>query len=251
MIVYLICGVSGRVLAKVRHEYVNGDIQLILSENWVIAHYWQYKYSRYEFLAIELFDHDVDYGAEEIIKKYMAGLPETYSSFDNEDPVVITKTYSSVFGANAMASTITQQGITRKDLLMIMNSGQVYTIDKRMLSARRRDSEESMNTFDDEAIPPYKALIPMVHTGVLNYDLKLMGLSKIKTSWTYLESTSLVVAYGGDIFIVAVQPEKSYDTLTDEFSQVAIIVTLILLIVGNVAAKKFFAWKKIVKHFSD
>lgn len=75
MIVYLICGVSGRVLSKVRHEYVSGNVELILAENWVIAHYWQYKYARYEFLTIELYDHDVDYGAEEIIQKYMEGLP--------------------------------------------------------------------------------------------------------------------------------------------------------------------------------
>ena len=165
--------------------------------------------------------------------------------------MVITKTYSSVFGAKALASTITQQGITRKDLLMIMNSGQVYSIDKRMLSARRRDSEESMNTYDDAAIPPYKALLPIQHTSVVNYDLKLYGLTNIYTTWTYLESTSLVAAYGCDLFVATVQPEKSFDTLTDDFSQVAIILTLIILLVGNVVAKKYFAWRKIVKNFSE
>jgi hypothetical protein len=46
-------------------------------------------------------------------------------------------------------------------------------------------------------------------------------------------------------------PEQQFDALTDEFSRVAIIITLGILIIGNIVAQKFFAWRKVNKKFSE
>jgi hypothetical protein len=73
--------------------------------------------------VIELYDRDVDTSFDEVLQKYYNGIPTTYSSFSQEDPVVLTKTYTSLFSAKAMSATVTQQGITRKDLLLLLNSG--------------------------------------------------------------------------------------------------------------------------------
>jgi ER membrane protein complex subunit 1 len=67
---------------------------------------------------------------------------------------------------------------------------------------------------------------------VLNYYQVVANLRKINTFPTYLESTSLVVASGLDIFFCKVAPSMTWDILSEEFNYFALLLTAVLLFFG-------------------
>jgi hypothetical protein len=69
------------------------------------------------------------------------------------------------------------------------------------------------------------------------------GITKIISVPTKLESTTLVIALGQDIFITRVAPSKYFDILSKDFSYSGLILTFVLLVVG-IAVSKHFADSK-------
>ena len=71
---------------------------------------------------------------------------------------------------------------------------------------------------------------------------KIANLRVIKTAPTYLESTSLVVAYGLDLFFARVSPSGTFDLLDPDFNYYALILTtvtvVVLTIISSFWAKK-------------
>jgi ER membrane protein complex subunit 1 len=67
----------------------------------------------------------------------------------------------------------------------------------------------------------------------------VLGVEKIITVPTKLESTSLVIALGLDIFITRTSPSKGFDTLSNDFSYSGLILTIICLVSGIAAAKHY------------
>ena len=61
------------------------------------------------------------------------------------------------------------------------------------------------------------------------------GLRGIIAIPANLESTSLVFAYGVDLFYTHTAPSKIYDSLTDEFSYALLLITILALVVAIVA----------------
>jgi ER membrane protein complex subunit 1 len=47
-----------------------------------------------------------------------------------------------------------------------------------------------------------------------------------------LESTTHVFSYGFDLFYTRIAPSRTYDSLTDEFSYVLLLITVVVLIVA-------------------
>lgn len=52
-----------------------------------------------------------------------------------------------------------------------------------------------------------------------------------------LESTSLVFAYGVDLFFTRVAPSRTYDSLTEDFSYALLLITIVVLV-----ASIFVTW---------
>lgn len=253
LFVYIINGVSGNIISKVRQDGVAGKISLVLHENKLIGHYWNSKYSRYEIIVSELFDSQVDTSAMHVLTSYLESTFQgTYSSFETAQPIIFTQTYSFPAGVKDMKVTRTLQGITTPDLVLILNTNQVYSIDLKWLSARRKAEEDKTEgVFDQPNLPIYKPNLPIVQSNVLSYYLNLEGLDKLETTWTLLESTSLAVAYGLDFFVVRVMPEKSFDMLTREFSHLAIVLTISGLIILNIIIRKYFSFRNTKEKFNQ
>lgn len=66
-----------------------------------------------------------------------------------------------------------------------------------------------------------------------------------------LESTSLVVAYGLDLFVVRVMPEKTFDMLTEEYNFKAVVLTMLGMSVAIVVAFYYTSGQKVKKYFSE
>lgn len=72
-----------------------------------------------------------------------------------------------------------------------------------------------------------------------------MGIRNIISKASNLESTSLVCAYGQDIFFTRRTPSKQFDLLSEDFSRAGLIITIVALIVGIFVSKKAVARKLI------
>jgi hypothetical protein len=250
--VYLVNGMSGRVLSKIRQDGVSGRVAVDCDENWAVVHYWSSRSGRYEFLSIELFEHKIGDSAWEMIINYLENAnSETISAYTRPAPVVLHQSYATTTGFQAIDHTVTLQGITRQDLLLIMNSGQVLALDRRQLSPRRKPEEDQMpSDFDDALLPVYKPLVPLVHTNIITHDRTVEGLQHTAVAWALLESTCFVAAYGLDLFVARVMPEKSFDMLTDDFNYSAIVISLGVLVAATIVAEIYFKKNQVKRLFS-
>lgn len=64
----------------------------------------------------------------------------------------------------------------------------------------------------------------------VTHSLQVEGLRDIVTIPAKLESTSLVFAYGLDLFFTRIAPSRTYDSLTEDFSYALLLITIIALI---------------------
>lgn len=69
----------------------------------------------------------------------------------------------------------------------------------------------------------------------VTHTLKVEGLRGIVTSPAKLESTTLIFAYGVDLFFTRTAPSKTYDSLTEDFSYALLLLTIAVLLVAIVA----------------
>jgi ER membrane protein complex subunit 1 len=61
---------------------------------------------------------------------------------------------------------------------------------------------------------------------------QVAGVSQVFATSTLLESTSLVVTFGIDLFAARVAPSKTFDILSEDFNKVQLILTLVGLLVA-------------------
>lgn len=66
----------------------------------------------------------------------------------------------------------------------------------------------------------------------LTHSHQVEGLRGMLTIPASLESTSLVFAYGLDLFYTHTAPSKIYDSLTEDFSYALLLITIIALLVA-------------------
>jgi hypothetical protein len=76
---------------------------------------------------------------------------------------------------------------------------------------------------------------------VINYYKYVFNIRGIHTVATGLESTSVVFAYGLDLFYTRVFPSRIFDQLKDDFDFMFIGWSTVAFVVGSFIAKRFAA----------
>nr|DAD35585.1 TPA_asm: hypothetical protein HUJ06_006225 [Nelumbo nucifera] len=202
--VYLIDIITDRILHRVTHFGSQGPIHAIFSENWIVYHYFNLRAHRYEMSVIEIYDQ---------------------SRADNKD------VWKLVLGKHNLTSAVSSysrpEGITSKQLLIGTIGDQVLALDKRNLDPRR--SIDPTRT-EREGIIPLTDSLPIIPQSYVTHSLKVEGLWGIVTVLAKLESTSLVFAYGVDLFFTRIAPSRTYDSLTEDFSYALLLITVVALI---------------------
>jgi ER membrane protein complex subunit 1, C-terminal len=250
--IYIINGVSGYIVYRIHQDFVSGPIHLLFHEHKLYIHYWSSKSDSYEFLSIELFKSNVEESALSMVKNYLSGgFPTEYSSRFTPEITVFSQTFSMPSGVKGMKMSMSLQGITKPNLVMILNNNQIYLLDSSYLSPRRKfeDSVEA-GLFDDPSLLPYKANLIWSSKNIVSYYLNLEGLQGLEITDTWLESTSIAVAFGLDMFSVKLMPEKGFDILAEDFSKTAIVVTIIGLIALNFVVQKWYFSKSSKEKFN-
>ncbi|CAJ1350889.1 unnamed protein product [Effrenium voratum] len=255
---YMLDAVTGHLLHQSQVAGGAGPVHLAACDNWVVMHYQNPKKTRFEMLVTEFFQAKADDGPWEILFGKQG--VQTRSAHQLERPVPLQQTYIVPAGVTAMGVTATLKGITPRSIILALTTDHLTRISKDILNPRRpypsmtpNDKKSLPSQFaptKDEPLAPYTAQIPWRHTEMLNYYHALHRVTGIASSPTALESTSLVFAYGLDLFFTPMQSAKAYDVLSPGFNYLLLygsvgVVVVVWATISMFASRKMLQdrWK--------
>ena len=90
----------------------------------------------------------------------------------------------------------------------------------------------------DEGLRPYAPFVPLAPRSVVTYDQQILKLSAIYATDAKLESTSLVLATGVDVFGCRHTPSGAFDLIADDFNYALLLLLLLGLSVGALLLRK-------------
>eukprot|EP01083_Nonionella_stella_P094946 266510_1 len=220
---YVVDGVTGTVLVSRVHAHARGPVSVVQFENSVIYQFWndnvvQRKMFRNDINVMELFEEFDD--------------SRNFTSLTASMPEVLEQSYTLHARAHALAVTRTRQGVTEKQLIVGLHSGQVMTVQKALLDPLR--NLPGKPALSKRSLP-YHEVIPFQHDmHVLSKDREISRISHIVTSHALVESTSLLAAWGLDLFHCRVMPSGMFDMLNADFSYPLLILTVVVVGVSSV-----------------
>ncbi|XP_052340531.1 ER membrane protein complex subunit 1-like [Oncorhynchus keta] len=223
--VFLVDGVTGRIIHEAVQRKARGPVHFVHSENWVVYEYWNTKSRRNEFSVLELFEGTELYNST------------VFSSLDRPHlPQVLQQTYIFPSPITTMEATLTEKGITSRHLLVGLPSGAILSLPKMFLDPRRPEvvTEHSR----EENLIPYAPEMPIRTEWFINYNQTVARVKGIYTAPSGLESTCLVVAYGLDIYQTRVYPSKQFDVLKDDYDYILISSVLFALFFATMISKR-------------
>jgi len=261
---YLIDTVTGGVMYHVAHPASTGPTHLALSENWVVHTYWSKRNLRTELSVLELWEDSgpaqdtitvmlegmgFGAGAERKLNTWVKrkhfhegrGADETnegktFSSYTDGEPQKEEQSFTFPMAVKSLAVSSTELGISSKDLLVGTASNQLYAMPRKFFDARRPLGQPTQEEAE-EGIMQYHPVLPLIPQQMLSYNRTIAGLHSIKAVPAGgFESTSLVLAYGIDLFFTRSAPSKTFDMLPEDFDYGFLIMTTGGLGVAAVAA---------------
>ncbi|KAJ2783840.1 hypothetical protein GGI15_002445 [Coemansia interrupta] len=237
--IYMVDRVTGSLLYSTVHANAHVTAKqpflAIQSENRVIYQFWQ---EGSPAAAGSTGHSDAVRGYVTVVADlYESDKPDTrdesraFSSYDLLLPHVITEAFVAPEAASALGVTRTGSNISTRDVVFGLASGKLLSLPDQMFDARR---PKRAATKDEQAegLVPYAAPLALDPKRVLSHCNAVAGIRQIRAAPTHLESTSLVAAYGLDLFFTRTSPSGTFDQLSPSFSKVNLVVTTLALAVG-------------------
>ncbi|CDO75706.1 hypothetical protein BN946_scf184493.g4 [Trametes cinnabarina] len=223
--VYLVDGAKGTVIYHAVLPSVDGvcDIKATLVENWLVYHYYDNEagpgqVKSHRIVSVELYEgHGVDQKTRS----------SDLSSLSNETTSISVYEQSYVFphGITTMSPTSTSYGITMKDIIIANENHQIQSFPRRFLDPRRPKQKPTAQEMEEWLIQ-YDPVIPNDPKRVLSHNYQVAKTRRIVTSPALLESTSLVFAYGLDLFFTRIAPSNTFDVLSENFNKAQLVFTI-------------------------
>lgn len=230
---YLIDTIKGSILYHAVHDNVSPShpVQIIQVENTIMYHFWsedQEKQEKgYKVVVCDLYESEKPDERFDNLN---------FTSFANERPHVNAQAFMFPYGVRTIGVTTTKNGIPIREFLFALDTYQVFGLSKRFLDPRR--PQRTLTSEDkEEMLIPYEPTIPDNKKFILSYNLPIYGIRQIATSPALLESTSLVLAYGLDLWFTREAPSKTFDVLSEDFSKGTLLATILGLVVGILITK--------------
>ncbi|ESP01145.1 hypothetical protein LOTGIDRAFT_238345, partial [Lottia gigantea] len=242
--IYLIDGVTGHIVFHVNHKRAKGPINTVHSENWLVYSYFSEKHRRHELAVLEMYE-----GKEQSNSTAFSSLSPP------PQPLVLRQSYIFSSPLYSMSTTVTEKGLTNKNIIIALKFGGLLSLPKALLDPRRPAMPSQESIFNnllsrEEGVIPYIPEIPIHNEAILNYNKTLYRVDGIYTGPAGLESTSLIFTYGLDLFFTRVMPSKMFDVLKEDFDYALIgsilcIMILVSFLTQKLAAKRALsrAWK--------
>ncbi|KAI5362280.1 Putative ER membrane protein complex subunit 1 [Septoria linicola] len=225
---YILDTVTGSTL----HANVQQDVDLqepiaaIITENW-----YAYSYTAeaaddtpkgHHLVVGELF--------ESFVPNDRGPLSERTNSSSLQqppEPFVLSKSYQIPEAISKLAITRTRQGITTRQLLAVLaDSASVVGIPYQVLDPRRPVGRDPTKDEQMEGLVRYIPTIEFDPKWHLNHKRDIIGIQDVVTSPALVESTSLVFAYGLDLFGTRLTPSSSFDVLGKDFNKFQMLATV-------------------------
>ncbi|KAJ9076196.1 hypothetical protein DSO57_1028507 [Entomophthora muscae] len=239
LIVNLIDGISGSILHETVHPNALGDhFQAVVTENTVVYHFWDSSDSKsYVTVVLELFESQ--------FPDVRAEASQDYPSFVRPLPYVSSRAFVSEGMASAIGVTVTRQGIANREFLFAITPGNhIVAIPSRILDAMRPyPNTPRLNSI--ESVLDYTPAIQLDPKAVLTYGQDVAGISNIVSSPTVYESTAVIFGFGLDVFWTSYAPSQQFDVLSPDFSKVALLSTVFVLVIGIFIAGPMLQEKKV------
>ncbi|CAF0712899.1 unnamed protein product [Brachionus calyciflorus] len=231
--VYLVDTVTGSVVNSFNHKRCKGPVNIVHSENWFFYSYYNMKFRRHEVTSVELFEGDIQNNSTH------------FSSLDDIKPIVFSKSYIVQRSFDSMQVTLTEKGISTKDVIVACQYGVIMEIPWILIDPRRPIKMTEVER--EENLLPYMPEIPLNYEFTLNYYNYVYNTRGISTAPSGLESTSLVFTYGLDIFFTRVFPSKTFDMIREDFDYFFITTLMVGLVLGTLLTKKLAAASNLKK----
>lgn len=237
---YLLDGVSGQVLYSVSRAGVDPTqpIASAISENWFAYSFFgdaihESSAKGYQLVISELYESPIanDRGP--------LGSAGNYSSLhsDRRDsltlPHVISQAFVIAEPISHMAVTQTRQGITTRQLLCVLpSSNAIVGIPRPVLDPRRPIDRDPTSAEAEEGLFRYAPYLDFDGKWYHTHSRDVAGIKTVLSRPTLLESTSLIFAFGGDIFGTRATPSQAFDILGKSFSKLQLVLTVVALAAG-------------------
>lgn len=252
--VYLLDSISGDVLYTTTHFGVDPSrpITSVISENWfayslfcdpVTLGEQDAKSSMplpkgHQLIVSELFESPFpnDRGSLGSASNFSSLHPAASANGGvAETPHVNSQAFVIPSPISHMSITSTLQGITPRSLLCVLPSlHSLIAIPRQVLDPRRPVGRDPTAAEMEEGLFKYNPVLEFDPKWFLNHKREVLGLEKVITSPTLLESTSLVFAFGDvDMFGTRVAPIGGFDMLGKGFNKLQLIGTVVALAIGT------------------
>ena len=249
--VYLLDAITGTILHSNSHSPIDPSVSIAsaISENWIAYTFFSdnsASSTKAQHLRItELYESALanDRGP--------LGSTSNYSTFDPETSVPIPHAISQTFilpqPISDLAVTVTAQGITSRSLLAYLPStSSIIAIPRQVLDPRRPvNRDPTAMEAAEEGLMRYSPFLDLDPKWSLSHMRELLGIEHIMSTPTILESSSLIFAYGHDLFGTRAAPSMAFDVLGNGFSRGSLVATVVALGLG-VAALAPAVRKKMV-----
>ncbi|KAJ1673630.1 hypothetical protein EV182_004861 [Spiromyces aspiralis] len=252
---YLIDQVSGHILHTARHTdgKVSADhpILAMQCENWIVYQYWKTEDPAVQAATAREQARQINAHAIVAMELYESNVKDErfdsdhFSSFDPILPYVVSKTYIIPEPITALGVTVTRNGVAVHDAVMALASGKLVTVSQMQLDPRR-PLRAPTNEDKAENLAPYSPVIGFdPKHAVISHDRRVLGIGSINSSPAHLESTSIVAAFGLDVFGTRVAPSGTFDKLSASFSKANLVITMAALLAGSIVATTFVKRKRL------
>ncbi|KAG0645192.1 ER membrane complex subunit 1 [Hyphodiscus hymeniophilus] len=243
---YLLDSVSGSILYTTTHTGVDTaqPVTSALTENWFAYSLWSDVLSTsasmtaakgYQILIFELYESAIpnDRGPLGATDNSSSLEPSEVPNAEPALPHVISQTFLIPQAISHMSVTSTRQGITTRQLLCYLpSSNSIVGIPRALLDPRRPVDRDPTTLEQEEGLFRYQPLIEFDPKMSITHAREVYGIKDVITSPALLESTSLVLAYGVDIFGTRVSPSMAFDILGKGFNKLSLVATVVALGVG-------------------
>jgi ER membrane protein complex subunit 1, C-terminal/PQQ-like domain len=244
--VYVVCAVTGRVLCSARHRNAAGPVRLLLRDGWLLYSYWNLRLHRQELGSLALFDRSLDWEqarrqpgnhseAERLGVTHLAELDApTYSAYSLSLPQVVRSSIVSPATVVELHATTSTRGLGGRHALIATASGEVLSLPDQLLDPRRSLPSAAA----EGLLPSHGGVLPALGPRFRpTHGVRVARLRHMASSGASVESTSLVVAWGLDVWGSRMAPSRSFDLLKQDFNYVMLIVLTAALIAGIYALR--------------
>lgn len=156
------------------------------------------------------------------------------SAFDMPSPQIKERVFILPNKVSSIALSKTKFGATSKAVLFHLSNGQILSLDKSILDARRPSLENVTAEDKMQNLLPYNSILPVSDSSIIsqnNIMSTASGKSKIIVTPTELESTSLVLALSSaGLSVFRLTPSGLFDSINDkEFKYTGLVGCLVTL----------------------